>query len=58
MKRSLTEVANFYKITVQSNYEPKPYEVPPDRKVGERKVNEMEQCGGKGSISFLLPAAI
>ena len=52
MKRSLTKVADFNKITVQSNYEIKPYEVPPDRDVEEQEVNEMEQYGGKGSISF------
>ena len=52
MKRSLTKVADFIKITVQSNYETKSYEVPPDSEVEEQDVNEMEQYGDKGSISF------
>ena len=58
MKRSLTKVADFDKITVQSNYDTKHYEVPPDREVEEREVNKMEHCDGKGSISFLLPAGV
>ena len=47
MKRSLTKVSDFNKITVQSNYETKPYEVLSNREVEEREVNEMEQYGGK-----------
>ena len=52
VKRSLTKVADFNKIIVQSNYETKHDEVPPDREVEEREENEMEHCDGKGSISF------
>ena len=52
MKRSLTKVADFNKITVQSNYDTKHYEVPPDREVEEREDNREEHCDGKGSIIF------
>ena len=58
MKRSLTKVADFNKITVQSNYKTKHYEVPPDRKVEEREVKEVKHCDRKGSISFLLSAEV
>ena len=58
MKRSLTKVADFDKITVQSNYDTKHYEVPPDREVEEREENREEHCDGKGSISFLVPTAV
>ena len=52
MKRSLTKVADFDKITVQSNYDTKHYEVPPDREVEEREENREEHCDGKGRITF------
>jgi len=58
VKRSLTKVADFNKITVQSNYDTKHYEVPSDREVEEREDNGTEHCDGKGSISFLLPAEV
>ena len=54
MKRSLTKVSDFDKITVQSNYETKHYKVPPDREVEEQEGNEMVHCDGKGSISFFI----
>ena len=58
MKKSLTKVADFDKITVQSNYETKHYEVPPDCEVEEREVEQMKHCDGKGSISFIVPAEV
>jgi len=58
VKRSLMKLADFNKITVQSNYDTKHYEVPPDREVEEREDNREEHCDGKGSISFLVPAAV
>jgi len=58
VKKSLTKVADFDKITVQSNYDTKHYEVPPDREVEEQEDNREEYCDDKGSISFLLPAGV
>ena len=52
MKRSLTKVADLNKITEQSSDETKPYEVPTYCEVEEQEINEIEQCDGKGSISF------
>ena len=58
MKRSLTKVADFNKIRVQSNYDTKHYEVPPDREVEEQEDYGEEHCDGKGGISVLLPAEV